>query len=235
MFFRLFGWFFKTFTPYILGVLIGVGFFFLLLRFTAGPVGMSWEGDEKTSNDAVKVVKQAPIPTEEMVVPSSLIVKDSAMMDKINSVAQSQAKFRADYLANRELKKSTAQKASKIVAKPNLSIGEPDNIKIEAKTEKVTTVASSNIASKIDITPKHCGPQPLYQGVERNRFIACQWRNSCLASRLKSNAMFAQGRKNCVMSGRNPVACRDYFDSMEKRNSLESCNRLRSNQNTRSW
>jgi hypothetical protein len=233
MFFRLFGWFFKTFTPYILGVLIGVGFFFLLLRFTAGPVGMSWNGDNKTNNTTVEATKQTPTPVKDIAVPNSVIVKNSAMMDKINSVAKSQAKFRAEYQAKKELKKAAVKKPSKTTTTNNLAVGKPDEIVV--KTKQATTVAESSPENQVDITAKNCGAQPRYAGVERNRFVACQWRNNCLATRLNSLAMLTQGRKNCVMSGRNPVACRDYFDSMERRNSLESCNRLNRSQNARNW
>ncbi|MBF0194483.1 MAG: hypothetical protein HQL71_07975 [Magnetococcales bacterium] len=226
MFFRLIGWFFKTFTPYILGVLIGVGFFFLLIRFTSGPVGMSWEGDEKTKSSAEKVVIQTPIPTEEKVIPKSVIVKDSNMLDKINAVTQSQAKSRATYQANKELKKTSKSISSTTSTNQILSYSEPDNLKTEVKTKQKTVVAKKNNAIKADLTPKNCGVQPMYQGVERNRFIACQWRNNCLASRLRAKAMFTQERNNCVLSGRNPFACKNYFDSMEKRYDPKDCNRL---------
>ncbi|MBF0382011.1 MAG: hypothetical protein HQL69_13390 [Magnetococcales bacterium] len=235
MFFRLFGWFFKTFTPYILGVCIGVGFFFLLVRFTAGPVGMSWNGDNKADNKPVETVKQEPIIDADIILPDSATVEDGTVVANINAVAESQAKYRAAYFAKKSVEKTERQKPDKTPSKVEATVGKPDPIETDTNAKTVTKVASKIQNRQDDITPQNCGAPPSYPGVERNRFIACQWRNNCLASRLRAKSMFARGRSDCVMSGRNPVACRDYFDSMEKRNDPRACNRLQSKQNATRW
>ncbi|MBF0358703.1 MAG: hypothetical protein HQL70_08840 [Magnetococcales bacterium] len=217
MLYQAFGWFFKNVTPYILGVCIGVGFFFLLLKLTSGPDGLIVNKEtKKVHADVAAVIKAAPIQAKKIDLPKSATTTDKAQEDTSNSEPSAHTGLKAAYLATKSLLNSVTETPTD---KPEKSR------RIERKSSSSVAIAESR-QNQSDTKPRNCGTSPRFPGVEMNRFLACQWRNNCLASINKSKAQFAQARHNCVMSGRNPLSCRDYFDKMEKRTSLDSCNRL---------
>ncbi len=218
MLYQIFGWFFKNVTPYVLGVCIGVGFFFLLLKLTSGPDGLIVEDETKKAQNVAAEIKLAPIQTKNIKLPKSVTAPDDVQVEANKKEPTARTGLKAAYLATKSLLNSVTETSIDEPAKPE------KNSRADSKSS--SRVANANSTSSLkDTKPRNCGFNPRYPGVEMNRFLACQWRNNCLATRSQSKAQLAQARHNCVMSGRNPLSCRDYFDNMEKRASLDSCNR----------
>jgi hypothetical protein len=255
MIFRLFSWLFRTFTPYLLGVCIGVGFFFLLIKFASGPEGLVGVNGTLIGIDTAKVAEIIPGKAKEIFLPELLQVQDSEPVavakpaepvEPAVVVAAAPAKISSpEPPAAPQPEPIAEQSASPVefeeVSEPVFAAEDPDDHSFagyhgkDRSTDTAITLVENIKTPSTDFQPVQCGQSPRYPGPEMNKYMACQWRNNCLASRAQTKAMLAQGRKDCVMSGRNPIACRDYFDTIEQRTSLESCNRPHAGYPIRRW
>ncbi len=275
---QLFGWLFRTFTPYLLGVCIGVGFFFLLIRFTSGPDSLVWNyagaGFSKAQDanqDAVAETAPEPVKPTAAVETAPAVAEPAFAPVQSSPVAAIQPPPPAAQEPPQEVPViSVAAKPEPPVA-PQQQVDDgpvksafndayqahraqhgavtPPPVKPELFVDESVAVAEAerSVVAKTPVesapapaAPKsdvqvNCGTAPRYPGPEMDRFMACQWRNNCLANRTRTLAMLAQGRNECVMSGRNPVQCRDYFAAIEKRTNLESCNNPQAGYPVRRW
>ena len=231
-----------------------MGFFFLLLRFTSEPEGLVWNGNEKNSPNAVVAAEVVPDPVK-LIAPPVLIIPqipdmevvskppdmevvskppDMEVVSKPKDDGPVKSGFKTAYLAHKTPPAQPSVK--KVVKKAVKSVFVVDeSVDSVAVNKNVPAVLVSSVKLQQSDKLVDCGPSPRYLGVEMDRFRVCQWRNNCLATRSQSAAMLVQGQKNCVMSGRNPVACRDYFATIKQRTSLDSCNSPQGGYPVRRW
>lgn len=282
MIFQFFGWLFRTFTPYLIGVCIGIGFFFLLIRYISGPEGLVAVNKKFAAVEVLEVAKvnassienrslPQPVvavvpPVVENVVETVADPETNDLQDEVDVVVEAVdtdvVEAEAPDIAEDSLQESVAAEYSDSTSSndsdedlqaPELSAPSGD-LMLEASTpayEIDESVYSQNsnllqdearpaatVATTSDEEqPVDCGRPPRYPGPgpELNKFLACQWRNNCLASQAKAKAMLVHGRENCVMSGGNPVACRDYFDSLKGRYNPEVCSNPQAGYSARRW
>jgi hypothetical protein len=257
MIFQFIGWLFRAFTPYLLGACIGVGFFFLLLQFASGPQGLVSAMAEKAGvtlpaevdkTDVVTHTQEAPPPLvedahsadvvqEPVNTQPTVMAPEVIVVSSLATSANPPAAASESLIATQTSSPILAQREESPVSRANLDVAE--DVLVEERGKVASPVAQSkapvSVAQVDNSQPQGCGVPPRGPGVEMSRFMACQWRNNCLAYLSQSRAMNHQARNRCVMSGRNPVICRDYFNAMEQRFNVSSCNRPQAGYPVRRW
>ncbi|MBF0447378.1 MAG: hypothetical protein HQL67_04170 [Magnetococcales bacterium] len=225
-------WIFRTVTPYLLGACIGIGFFFLLIHLISGPSGLVSVNNkmirfsQSTSEDVV-VASTNPTPdTPASPVNAALSGSEQKTSDEpVSSIVEN---LSASAVPPSE---PTDQKSSETVEQqpqspaelvPEQSVaGVMEKAWQPVVTEKRVEEAAAPGAA---LSPVDCGTPPGYPGEEMSRYMACQWRNGCLSAVQQESVRLSQGRKDCVMSGQNPIFCRDYFDALQNRFDPAVCN-----------
>ncbi|MBF0455221.1 MAG: hypothetical protein HQL72_10455 [Magnetococcales bacterium] len=250
MVFQFFGWFFRTFTPYLLGVCIGVGFFFLLVKFVSGPQGLMWETSLLSQSESVTAAEHISEPVEEG---EALSTSPAAATSLLSQPVEpptpppetGKSSVMVSSFVNTHEEKTKQEPVAPLSSKqeasplhiPRETLTEPP--KKEQRPKAVVPSASSQPkaapASPSTTEYVNCGYPPRFSGPEMDRFLACQQRNACLSVQTRGKLMLEQQRNNCVMSGQDPVVCRDYYAANSPYYSLESCNRPQAGYPSRRW
>lgn len=212
---------FRLVTPYLLGVCIGVGFFFLLIQFVAEPEGLVRAVKEAASTEPWQNAANAPPSPPRS--PATSPPKTSETPGPTPSSSPSPIHSPLD---------RTSTSVSKPVADPRENdrarTAPPSSPKKERATASTTAKPPESRNDQEGVFPRHCGFPPPYPGADRDRFMACQRRNECLAYRHYVNRRLSQDHDQCLLSGGQPTWCHDHFAALRRSFDPADCNRISS-------
>lgn len=230
MLIRLVRWFFRTVTPYVLGMLLGIGFFVALIRFLDAPGGLlqATPGIKRPVEYLTGVVGKMTN-TEETAewTENSKIVGsggDAIVPPSTGDGTSGTSGNTGDVVDRDDARKSLAAE----VSNPSFSgdgqkktvahVKEPTNGK-NSRPGMGSAGSFGGIPSPPTLPSRgkieECGVPPDRPGVELERYASCQWRRNCLLRMDNFEKMIARGLKECPENTSHAQICRSYYHSLQ--------------------
>ena len=242
-------WIFKNFVPYIFGISVGVGFFFLLVRVL--PIlpeasVLSWPMAYMTKET------HAPQPATEKTSAGTVIPKalrdPTLINNKTPETPAPQQPKPAETTTALEGKialdeKSSGTPAGQNLARPtSLATEQPpeENLPEEsaepiAKQETKLATTNPTQTSPVRDKPTGCGIPPSRPGKAMDQYLACQWRENCLNRLSRARKMIERDKKRCPSNGANAQSCLAYYHALEQQYHPSLCGGWPVPQTSRRW
>lgn len=227
MIIRFLRWLFRSFTPYLMGILLGIGFFVLLARFIGSPGKLlqsspdlsqhiAWlsgavVGDKHGNRDQESGATGVIAPTSP-VAPNRVSTENNKSGDIANTTT-TQSTSGSETLPHRPV----APPAT--AATGSLELSQPPPEKVGVKKSSGAT----NIPKPVVNIIEECGPPPMRPGLDQERYMACQWRRNCQINVDNYQKMITQGLQGCPENTTHAQMCRDFYHSLERQNPPQAC------------
>ncbi|MEO5328447.1 MAG: hypothetical protein H7829_09395 [Magnetococcus sp. THC-1_WYH] len=220
---RFLKWLFHSLTPYLVGVLLGIGFFILLARFIGSPGKLLQSAPDLSQHVAwlsgVMNGKVASDTSEVKVETVRIAPKQGIPEDA--TVAQSHAS--SEISPHQETTTPT----------PAVSLPQPAS-PLPLSGQKYTPVQTHSSGDHrgdgVDATHgptmiiiEECGLPPMRPGLDQERYMACQWRRNCQIRVDNYQKMIAQGLQGCPKNTTHAQMCRNFYRSLEMQNPPQAC------------
>lgn len=211
-------WIFKHFAPYVAGILVGVGFFFLLIRLLPmlpdAPV-LDWpmgDANKEVSLPLPTETTQAVAPIPAPIPPSEAKAEERAPVvppeaRQVPPVADAVLPGRGVEVADMPAAMATEQPiGAELDSDPveKLSAAVPPAKPVEQQKSSAQQVAQSD-----------CGTPPMRPGRSMDQYLACQWRADCLNRLGRARSMIEQDKRRCPATGNEAQSCLAYYRSLE--------------------
>lgn len=230
-------WFVRSFGPYVVGILVGVFFAYLLTLFVSGTkVPTSYEQwlalveeTSQTLNGEPPAAAPAPAAKEKEKAKPIPSVPPAAKPEAAPQAAKPEAAppakppvaEKAPLAAPVADKKPQDKPPATAQAAPAPVVSPPEAVKpAEAAVEKKEPAARETSSTDNVLS---CGAPPRQPGNEMNQYLACRWKENCLNRLAQARYMIEQGKLRCPTTGYNAQACQAYYQSLEDRYQPSMC------------
>ncbi|MBF0147748.1 MAG: hypothetical protein HQL84_04645 [Magnetococcales bacterium] len=243
---RSINWLFRSFTPYVVGMLLGMGFFILLLRFMDAPGGLlqSAPGLSDDMEWLAKFLKPLDHSEPELALPhpeekvATEEIRFTSLDEKEVPIVQGRefapatdapsAVTTTQSLPSREETTEVTPSPTMISAVSNPSTPSPKPpTPRESRKEpanKQRNLKGTNAAvSPMNIRIETCGAPPTRPGPEHERYLACLWRRNCQIRLDNYQKMIYQGLKSCPEHTIHAQTCRNFYRSLQLQNPPQIC------------
>ena len=230
-----FKWIFRHFFPYLAGIFIGVGFFFLLDTFLpmlpAIPV-VDWSGRvaQKTVAPSEPIPQKKALPPlsgEEAPLSGEKTAQTTAMPTEPPSLpapvvpllVEDTPASAADQMASlpEEIPEKRVEEPSAPLA------GEQKAVERLSPRAKAAQPALATKPAHEGGKPLECGVAPKRPGINMDRYLACQWRADCLNRLERARRLIEQDKRRCPTSGNNAQACLAYYRALAQQYHASLC------------
>ena len=233
----LFKWIFKHFTPYIAGILVGVGFFFLLvylLPLLPEVSVLDWSMVSAKKEVSLSLPTQpgsavAPLPAA---VPAGAAVT-GGIAEQPQKPTATQSPPAPPQVATQSPQTPQqaprfAEAGSALSEMPNRGPVPPDIIATEQpldselERDPVEMVVPRQSPAKPSAGKQQedgridCGTPPMRPGRQMDQYLACQWRADCLSRLDRARRMIEQDKKRCPTVGVEAQSCQAYYRALEQ-------------------
>lgn len=239
-------WISKHFVPYLIGVMVGIGFFFLLVRmlpilpeasilswpmsFTSTPLtAVSNPQPEKpkevvAEQNSTEINATPPIETETKVTQNASNPEDLLSRDAHSGTEQG-ISIETEHPSTESMTQTTEENKS-LFTPPKQSQPVSDQpIPLSVHEAPTETHPKGN----------NCGTPPNQPGRAMDQYLACQWRNNCLNRLSRARKMIQRDKTLCPVSGINAQSCLAYYHSLENQYHPALCNSWPVLQGPRGW
>ncbi|HAT50186.1 MAG: hypothetical protein HQL07_19190 [Nitrospirae bacterium] len=237
---RFLNWLFRSLTPYLVGILLGIGFFVLLARFIGAPGKLlqstpdlsqhvAWlsgvmggemhgNGGGESGISRVKGETSPGVPGDVLPARGGGVADPSATVLVPNSGPEtlSHPKVAVSVMALRP-SQLASQPPSEERRSPVRDHGSGGGVGVEGGGHGAASV--SNPVVKIE----ECGPPPMRPGLDQERYMVCQWRRNCQIRMDSYQKMIAQGLRGCPENTTHAQMCRNFYHSLQMQNPPQAC------------
>lgn len=223
-------WIVKQFAPYVAGILIGVGFFFLLVyllpllpeapvldwslltarKEVSVPVPPAQSGSAPEAGKAAGATDGVSRPPQGVAATQPTPPSQPTAPAQPMASAQPAPKFAE---AGSVMSESPAQSDVVATEQPLDSELERDPVEIAISSAPPAKPAADKPQEG---TWGDCGVPPARPGRLMDQYLACRWRADCLSRLDRARRMIEQDRKRCPTVGGEAQSCQAYYHSLEQ-------------------
>lgn len=209
-------WIFKHFAPYVAGILVGVGFFFLLLYLLPMlpdvPV-LDWPmgpANKEVALPAPIRTTQTEAPAPATVSPSVVGAKPVAPVTPPDTRQASQVVKTAGPDRRVEEESLSAAMATEQPIETEL-----DSDPVEVPIAPPPSKPAAQKKTSAQEAKSDCGTPPMRPGRSMDQYLACQWRADCLNRLGRARSMIEQDKRRCPQGGAEAQSCLAYYRALE--------------------
>ncbi|MEO5339072.1 MAG: hypothetical protein H7837_00945 [Magnetococcus sp. MYC-9] len=238
-----FKWILKHFMPYIAGVLVGVGFFFILVELLPMMSALPEIPALDRFLSPPKKEVSVPLPTEPATMtaitppapatPPAPRVVAPAVPERVVEVPPSEpvvpsappvAVVSDQGVAPAAPNQGAPQTEMRASRQPQES-AELDRDPLEMVPARAASGKPAAVRPVRESAPTaDCGMPPSRPGPRMDQYLACQWRADCLNRLARARGMIEQERRRCPSGGSDAQACLAYYRSLEQQYHPSLCN-----------
>ncbi|HIJ85139.1 MAG TPA: hypothetical protein HPQ00_13180 [Magnetococcales bacterium] len=228
---RFLNWMFRSLAPYLVGVLLGVGFFVLLIRSMDGPGGLLQSapgfaghvgrfslGVMENISDLRGMLSSTDPAAE---------VLDAGGKTALDVVGGGKG---LEWVQDGMPVADSVSVPMPVVVPPQAVMAKAESHPVAKETKAIRdALPSADDPVRKEFKPRgkteDCGFPPLRPGPDQERYMACQWRRNCQVRLENYQKMIDQGLRGCPENTTHAQMCRNFYRSMQLQNPPQVCDR----------
>ena len=236
-------WISKHFVPYLIGVLVGIGFFFLFVRML--PIlpeasVFSWPSSF-TSATVTSVFNPQPETPKNVATETNATQQATTETEVTQKAADPEDPISQNVHSDTEQKVSTPTETKPPAGESMIQTAE-ENKSLPATPkqslpvfDKPSQLSTHEVPAQTHPKEGSCGTPPDQPGRTMDQYLACQWRNNCLNRLSRARKMILRDKMLCPANGINAQSCLAYYHSLENQYHPALCNSWPAFQGPRGW
>lgn len=240
-------WLLKSVGPYVVGILIGIGFAYLLVDLLSNPLSLPGQAVQSQKSAVTKESAPASKPAHAAESAKPAAPKPAAKAEeppppppapvKVAEAAPppppapAPAPVKAEEPAPAPMKIADVPPPAPAM-EPAAASSEPAPATEEAASAPAPAAPWSQPAygqppqamaqPPAEVVAK-CGQQPRTPGYAMSRYYSCLWQQQCEARQARALEMIRRSKEACPKSGANAQLCQNYYASLEQQYQSGMC------------